>query len=149
MSFEIYTDKIGESARNIIREAYQDAASLGHHQLAPEHVLKAYAAIERARFDDLMKRLDLERHLVLQALSAKLSEGYPVAAGMKISDTFRTTLTGALEHAREKGRARIEAIDLLAGLLADARSFPASMFERLGVDHETVIKQIRDLDAGR
>jgi len=148
MSLEIYTDRIGESGREIIRQAYKDATSLNHHLLAPDHVLKAYASIERPKFDELMKRLNLEGHVVLQALSAKLDEGYPAAEVMKISDTFRAMLTNALKHSRENGRARIEAIDLLAGLFADAGNFPASMFERLGVDHQTVIKQIRDLDTG-
>ena len=149
MSFEIYGDKIGESARNIIREAYHEARSLHHNVLAPEHLLAAYARIERPKFERLMNKLSLEEQVVLQALSAKLSEGYPATVGMKISDYLRAVLTNALKHARENGRFRIESVDLLTGLFADARRFPAALFEQLGVDCEKVIEEIRDLDTGQ
>jgi ATP-dependent Clp protease ATP-binding subunit ClpA len=149
MSFEIYTDKIGESGRNIIRQAYQEACSLNHHVLAPEHVLIAYAKIERAKFEMLMSKLNLEEQVVQQALSARLGEGYRADEAMKISEEVRAMLASALKHARENGRVRIEAIDILTGLFADARNFPGSLFERLGVDYKTVTNHIRDIDASQ
>src|SRR6185369_6028288 len=46
VDFEIYTDKIAESGRAVIRRAYEEARRREHNQLAPEHLFLSIAAVE-------------------------------------------------------------------------------------------------------
>ena len=47
IDLEIYTDKIAESGRRLIRKAYEEAKGRDHNQLAPEHLFISIAEIER------------------------------------------------------------------------------------------------------
>jgi len=146
MSFEIYTDKMGESARTLIRRAYQEARARNDRELSPIHALIALAETEAALFDQLMKRLGLDSAAVLQAVSGKGDQTSPQRAGMKISTAFREVLHEGLIHARENGRRMIESIDLLFAFFAYSRSPIARVFRKLGVDPETVLRHIEDLN---
>jgi ATP-dependent Clp protease ATP-binding subunit ClpA len=149
VDLEIFTDKIGESGRKIIRRAYEAARSLKHAELFPEHVLIAYAEVEPSRFEMLLQRLNLEPQVVLQGLSERLGQGDHAAESMKLSKEFRTLLHHALKHAKDLGQRRIEASDLLIGIFSDSSGFPVKLFKRLGVRQEAVLKGIDDLKAVR
>jgi ATP-dependent Clp protease ATP-binding subunit ClpA len=149
VDLEIFANKIGESGQKIIRQAYEAARSLQHRELFPEHVLIAYAEVERSRFEILLQRLNLEPQVVLQGLSARLGQGDHAAESMKLSKQFRDLLINALRHAKDCGQGRIGANDLLSGVFADSHGFPVKLFERLGVQQKAVLKGINDLKAVR
>jgi ATP-dependent Clp protease ATP-binding subunit ClpC len=143
IDLEIYTDKIAESGRRLIRKAYEEARSRDHNQLAPEHVFVSIAEVERPFFNEVMQSLNLDPQVVLQALETKLSQRDYLGRGMKISESLRTLLSNALKHAHERARRLIESTDLFYALFKDMHSFPSELLRRLGADREMVMQKIQ------
>src|SRR5258706_6868553 len=112
IDLEIYTDKIAESGRRLIRKAHEEARARDHNQLAPEHLFISIAEVERPFFNEVMQSLNLDPQVVIQALETKLDQRDYLGRGMKISEPMRTLLSNALKHSREQGRRLIEATDL-------------------------------------
>jgi ATP-dependent Clp protease ATP-binding subunit ClpA len=143
IDLEIYTDKIADSGRKIIRKAYDEARSRDHNQLAPEHVLLSIAEVERQFFNEVMQSLNLDPQVLLQSLETKLSQRDYLGRGMKISEATRTLLQNALKQAHERGRRLIESHDLFVALFKDAHSYPVELLRRLGADRELVTQKIQ------
>jgi ATP-dependent Clp protease ATP-binding subunit ClpC len=143
IDLEIYTDKIADSGRKIVRKAYDEARSRDHNQLAPEHVLLSIAEVERQFFNEVMQSLNLDPQVLLQSLETKLSQRDYLGRGMKISEAMRTLLQNALKQAHERGRRLIESHDLFVALFKDAHSYPVELLRRLGSDRELVMNKIQ------
>lgn len=141
----IYTDKIGESGREIIVQAYQDARALNAKQLTPQHALIAIATLRQSQFDALLRALRLERETVLRALVDQPNKSTGPIAGLMVSSDLRTLLGEALKHARENKRRLIEYEDILFGLFVDKRSAVVKIFNRLGIDQEELLRQLQNL----
>jgi ATP-dependent Clp protease ATP-binding subunit ClpC len=142
IDLEIYTDKIAESGRRLIRKAYEEARGRDHNQLAPEHLFVSIAEVERPFFNEVMQSLNLDPQVVIQALETKLDQRDYLGRGMKISEPLRTLLSNALKHSREQGRRLIEATDLFYALFTDTHSYPVELLRRLGADREMVMQKI-------
>jgi len=142
IDLEIYTDKIAESGRRLIRKAYEEARGRDHNQLAPEHLFVSIAEVERPFFNEVMQSLNLDPQVVIQALETKLDQRDYLGRGMKISEPLRTLLSNALKHSREQGRRLIESTDLFYALFTDAHSYPVELLRRLGADREMVMQKI-------
>ena len=140
IDLEIYTDKIADSGRRLIRKAYEEAKSREHDQLVPEHVLLAFVEEERPFFKELMQSLNIDPQVVIQALETRLDQHHYPGRGMKVS--LRAPLQNALKHAREQGRRLIESNDLLYGLFTDTHSYPVELLRRLGADCEVIMQKI-------
>jgi len=142
IDLEIYTDKIAESGRRLIRKAYEEARARDHNQLAPEHLFISITEVERPFFNEVMQSLNLDPQVVIQALETKLDQRDYLGRGMKISEPLRTLLSNALKHSREQGRRLIEATDLFYALFGDTHSYPVELLRRLGADREMVMQKI-------
>jgi ATP-dependent Clp protease ATP-binding subunit ClpA len=142
IDLEIYTDKIAESGRRLIRKAYEEARGRDHNQLAPEHLFVSIAEVERPFFNEVMQSLNLDPQVVIQALETKLDQRDYLGRGMKISEPLRTLLSNALKHSREQGRRLIESTDLFYALFTDTHSYPVELLRRLGADRELVMQKI-------
>lgn len=142
IDLEIYTDKIAESGRRLIRKAHEEARARDHNQLAPEHLFISIAEVERPFFNEVMQSLNLDPQVVIQALETKLDQRDYLGRGMKISEPMRTLLSNALKHSREQGRRLIEATDLFYALFGDTHSYPVELLRRLGADREMVMQKI-------
>jgi ATP-dependent Clp protease ATP-binding subunit ClpC len=143
IDLEIYTDKIADSGRKLIRKAYDEARSRDHNQLAPEHVLLSIAEVERQFFNEVMQSLNLDPQVLLQSLETKLSQRDYLGRGMKISEAMRTLLSNSLKQAHERGRRLIESHDLFVALFKDVHSYPVELLRRLGADREMVMQKIQ------
>src|SRR5437763_14717404 len=86
IDLEIYTDKIADSGRKLIRKAYDEARSRDHNQLAPEHVLLSIAEVERQFFNEVMQSLNLDPQVLLQPLETKSGHRDYLGRGTKISE---------------------------------------------------------------
>ena len=139
---EIYTDKLADSGRRVIRKAYVEATSRDHNQVAPEHLLISIAEVERPIFNEVMQSLNLEPQVVLQGLETKLGQGEYLGLGMKLSESCRTLLSNALKHAHERGRRNMASTDLFVALFKDRHSIPVKLLKHLGADRELVIQKI-------
>ena len=142
IDLEIYTDKIAESGRRLIRKAYEEARGRDHNQLAPEHLFVSIAEVERPFFNEVMQSLNLDPQVVIQALETKLDQRDYLGRGMKLSEPLRTLLSNALKHSREQGRRLIESTDLFYALFTDTHSYPVELLRRLGADREMVMQKI-------
>ncbi|MEK6321337.1 MAG: ATP-dependent Clp protease ATP-binding subunit [Acidobacteriota bacterium] len=142
IDLEIYTDKIAESGRRLIRKAYEEARGRDHNQLAPEHLFLSICEVERPFFNEVMQSLNLDPQVVIQALETKLDQRDYLGRGMKISEPLRTLLSNALKHSREQGRRLIESTDLFYALFTDTHSYPVELLRRLGADREMVMQKI-------
>jgi ATP-dependent Clp protease ATP-binding subunit ClpC len=142
IDLEIYTDKIAEGGKRLIRKAYEEARSRDHNQLAPEHLFLSITEIERPFFNEVMQSLNLDPQVVIQALETKLDQRDYLGRGMKISEPLRTLLSNALKHSREQGRRLIEATDLFYALFGDTHGYPVDLLRRLGADREMVMRKI-------
>jgi ATP-dependent Clp protease ATP-binding subunit ClpA len=143
LDLEIFTDKIAESGRRLIRRAYEEARARDHNQLAPEHVLLSIAEIERPIFNEVMQSLNLDPQVVLQALETKLGQRDYLGRGIKMGDSLRTLLSNALKYAHERGRRLIESSDLFVAVFKDVHSYPVDLLRRLGADREMVMQKIQ------
>ncbi|MFY9556806.1 MAG: Clp protease N-terminal domain-containing protein [Blastocatellia bacterium] len=139
---EIYTDKIAESGRRLIRKAYEEARARDHNQLGPEHLFVSITEVERPFFNEVMQSVDLDPQVVIQALETKLDHRDYPGGGMKISEPLRILLSNALKHSREHGRRLIESTDLFYALFTDTHSYPVEVLRRLGADSEMVMQKI-------
>lgn len=113
-SIEIYIDKLADTGRNIVRQSYEEAKSLDHKQLNPEHALIAFSNFQQEFFDSLLHGLGLDRQTVLQALST--APGHHNSDVVRITKSFSRMLSNSLKRAREQGRRRIEALDILVAI---------------------------------
>src|SRR5437016_4168651 len=143
IDLEIYTDKIADSGRKLIRKAYVEARSRDHNQLAPEHVLLSIAEVERQFFNEVMQSLNLDPQVLLQSLETKLGQRDYLGRGMKISEAMRTLLQNSLKQAHERGRLLIESHDLFVALFKDVHSYPVELLRPLGADREMVMQKIQ------
>jgi ATP-dependent Clp protease ATP-binding subunit ClpA len=143
LDLEIFTDKIADSGRRLIRKAYEEAKSRDHNQIAPEHLLISIAEIERPFFNEVMQSLNLDPQVVLQALDTKLSQRDYIGRGIKMSESFRTLLSNALKHSHERGRRLIESTDLFVAIFKDGHGYPVELLKRLGADREMVMQKIQ------
>jgi ATP-dependent Clp protease ATP-binding subunit ClpC len=143
LDLEIFTDKIAESAKRLIRKSYDEAKSRNHNQIAAEHVLVSIAETERPFFNEVMQSLNLDPQVVLQALETKLGQREYLGRSIKMSESFRTLLSNALKHSHERGRRLIESTDLFVAIFKDAHGFPVELLKRLGADREMVMQKIQ------
>ncbi len=143
LDLEIYTEKIAESGRRIIRKAYDEARSRDHNQITPEHMLLSIAEVERPFFNEVMQSLNIDPQVVLQAVETKLQERAYVGRRIMMGDSLRHALSNALKHAVERNRRLIESTDLFVALFKDAHGFPVELLRRLGADREMVMQKIQ------
>ena len=141
----IYSDKLGDSGREIVRQAYEEARLLNDDQLRAQHALVAMSKLLQPQFEMFLQKLDLDRETILQSLPVRSSQRTSQAEAIKVSNEFSAMLLGALTHARESGRRRIEAIDIMFGLFAEPRGATARLFEQLGADRDAVLRQLEKL----
>jgi len=145
VSFETYTDKLAPSGRAVVREAYEDAKRLGHKELNAVHVFTAITQSDSALFDQLLKRLRLEREVILLRLSSHQTPMVERGGGIKISEELRRVLHHALARAHEQARGKIESADILIGMFRDEGSLPVKLFEEAGACRDEVISAIHQL----
>lgn len=143
LDLEIYTEKIAESGRRIIRKAYDEARSRDHNQITPEHMILSIAEVERPFFNEVMQSLNIDPQVVLQAVETKLQQREYVGRRIMMGDSLRHVLSNALKHAGERNRRLIESTDLFVALFKDVHGFPVELLKRLGADREMVMQKIQ------
>jgi ATP-dependent Clp protease ATP-binding subunit ClpA len=141
---EIFTDKLADNSRRLIRNAYEEALARGHNQLSSEHIFIAIAKLESSLFNELMRSLTLNPQVVIEALETKLRQGAHSGRSIKMSESVRDLLSNSLKQAHEGGRRQIESTDLFVALFKDAGSYPMKLLRQLGVDREFMMQKVED-----
>jgi ATP-dependent Clp protease ATP-binding subunit ClpA len=140
---EIFTDKIAESGRILIRGAYDEAKSRGHNQLKPEHVLMAFINTERPFFNQLMQSLNLDPQVVLESLQTSLSQSGYGGRSIRMDNSLSLLFSNALKHAHKQNRRYFEASDMMRAIFMDKQSTCVKLFEQLGATPEVVIEKLQ------
>jgi ATP-dependent Clp protease ATP-binding subunit ClpA len=141
---EIFTDKIAESGRVLIRKSYDEAKRRTHNQILPEHILVAIAETESPFFNQVMQSLNLDPQVVLQALETRLKQYKDIGRNIKMSEPFRTLLSDALQSAHRQNRRFIESTDMFRAIFMSKHSACVNLFEQLGADSETILEKIEE-----
>jgi ATP-dependent Clp protease ATP-binding subunit ClpA len=142
--FEIYTDKLAESGRELIRKSYDEAKKRTHNQILPEHVLVAIAEADSPFFNQVMQTLNLDPQVVLQTLETRLGQREPLGRNIKMSEFFRTLLANALQSAHKQNRRFIESTDMFRAIFMDKQSTCVKLFKELGAPPEMVIEKLQE-----
>jgi ATP-dependent Clp protease ATP-binding subunit ClpA len=144
LDFEIFTDKIGGSGKRVILKAYEEARAQQQNQIASEHLLLAISAASPTLFQSVMRSLNLDPQVVTQAIRNKVQQADYPGRGIRMSDSFRTTLIQALKCAHERGRRLIESPDIFIALFQERQGFAVALLEQFGVDQKIIVQKIRD-----
>lgn len=140
---EIFTDKIAESGRELIRKSYDEAKRRTHNQILPEHILVAIAETESPFFNQVMQSLNLDPQVVLQALDTRLKQYKDIGRNIKMSEPFRSLLSDALQTAQRQNRRFIESTDMFRAIFMSQHSACVKLFEQLGATPEVVIEKLQ------
>ena len=143
LDLEIFTDKMAESGRRLIRKSYDEANLRRHNQFAAEHVLFSLSRTERSFFNEVMQSLNLDPQVVLEALEKQLTQLGDSSRGIKMSESFRMLLSNALKQAHENNRRAIESIDLFTAIFKDRKGGCSQLFQQLGATPEVIIQKIQ------
>jgi ATP-dependent Clp protease ATP-binding subunit ClpA len=144
LDFEIFTDKIAESGRRLIRKSFDEANLRRHNQMTAEHVLLSFARTDRAFFNAVLQSLTLDLQVILEALEKQLSQYKSIGYGIKMPESFRTLLVNALKQAHENNRRTIESTDLFAAIFIDRKGSCNQLFQQLGTTPEVIIQKIQE-----
>jgi ATP-dependent Clp protease ATP-binding subunit ClpC len=148
---DIAPSKIGESAQRIVDRAFEEARRRDHALLTNEHLFLAFTQAEWDTFAGVMRDVELNPHVVLQALEEYLHtmpsfEGHD----FRVSPATKLVLKLALHHANRAGRQVVESIDLFSALFEETQGVSGSILRRNGVEPDLLMTRLnsrmRDLE---
>lgn len=141
LDLEIFTDKIAESGRHLVRKAFDEVQRRGTSQFLPEHILLAFANLERPFFNQLLQSLNLDPRVVLQALESSLGNSQSAGGAIKMPKSLRILFSNALQNAHKQNRRFIESGDLFIAAFRDRQNPCVEVFRQLGAMPEVVIEK--------
>jgi ATP-dependent Clp protease ATP-binding subunit ClpA len=142
VDLEFFTDRIAESGRHLIRQAYDEAIRRGNSEIVPEHIMKAFASLERPFFNRVMEGLNLDPQAVLQALDSRLGHSHHSGRSLKMSQSFVLLMNQANRYAQRRHLDPIEAVDLFVACVMDERNSCVKLFTQFGAERATVMEMI-------
>ncbi|MBI4208366.1 MAG: ATP-dependent Clp protease ATP-binding subunit [Deltaproteobacteria bacterium] len=138
-----YKEKLSQKAQKVISHAVGESQRRQHYYLGPEHILFAFAEIERPLFEETMERLLLDPQEVLRAIRQALSipKQY-LGAAMKIPPITKAVFQNSWEKTRDAGRQVIKSTDIFFAIFQEDEGIPAQILKEMGVERERVIQEI-------
>ena len=140
---DVSPGKIAETAQRIIDRAFEEARRREHALLINEHVFLAFAQVEWDMFAELMRDIELNPHVILQAIEDHLRM-VPSFGGreLRVSPATKLVFKLALHHASRAGRQTIEATDLFSAVFEEAQGVSVSILRRHGVEPEVLVSRL-------
>jgi len=141
--FDIAQSKIGESAQRVADRAIEEVRRREHSVLTNAHIFFAFTQVEWDTFALVMRGLELNPHLVIQALEEHL-RGLPKSSrrGLEVSPSTKLVFKLAFHQASRAGRQTVEAPDLFAAIFEEAHGYPAAIIRGFGITPEVITNQI-------
>jgi ATP-dependent Clp protease ATP-binding subunit ClpA len=148
---DIAPSKIGETAQRIVDRATEEARRREQPLLTNEHLFLAFAQVEWDLFAEVMRDLELNPHIILQAIEEHLHAIPPFPGrDLRVSPSSKLVFKLALHHAGRAGRQLIESADIFAAVFEEAQGVPVSILRRHGVEPDLLIARLntrmRDLE---
>src|SRR6188474_2421020 len=140
---DISPSKIGETAQRIVDRAVEEARRREHALLTNEHIFLAFAQVEWDMFAEVMRDIELNPHIILQAIEEHLHM-VPAFAGrdLRVAPAAKLVFKLALHHASRAGRQTIESSDLFSAIFEESQGVPVSIIKHHGVEPEVLVSRI-------
>ncbi len=140
--FDVAPDKIGESAQRVMNRAVEETRRREHAIVANEHLFLALAQVEWDTFSHVMQDLEVNPHVILDALDEHL-QLLPTLSGceLRVAPTTKIVFELAFNRASRDGRP-IESSDLFSAVLEESHGVPVSIVCREGVSPATFVARI-------
>ena len=141
-ALDIAPDKIGESAQRVMDRAVEESRRREHAIVANEHLFLALAQVEWDTFSRVMQDLEVNPHLILDALEEHL-QLLPTlpALELRLAPTTKTVFDVAFLRARGAGRT-LASSDLFSALLEESHGVPVSIIRSHGVSPDMFVSRI-------
>jgi ATP-dependent Clp protease ATP-binding subunit ClpC len=141
-ALDIAPDKIGESAQRVMDRAVEESRRREHAIVANEHLFLALAQVEWDTFSHVMQDLEVNPHVIVDALEEHL-QLLPTlpALELRLAPTTKTVFDLAFLRASGAGRT-IASSDLFSALLEESHGVPVSIIRSHGVSPDMFVSRI-------
>ncbi len=140
--FDIALDKIGESAQRVMDRAVEESRRREHAIVANEHLFLALAQVEWDTFSHVMQDLEVNPHVILDALEEHL-QLLPTLSECKLrlAPTTKIAFELAFLRASRAGRT-IASSDLFSAILEESHGVPVSIVRRHGIPPDMFVSRL-------
>jgi len=141
--------QLTQRARKAIFLAQQEAGRLGYNHVGPEHLLLALIREEDCVAAQLLERLGVDLGTVRVEVMGKLSRGHDhLGDDMQLTSEAKQAIDLAFDEGKRLKDDWIGTEHLLLGLAREPGGLASRVLKRLGADPPTILKQLRNLQAG-
>lgn len=136
--FQKRLGNLSPSGQQVFRLAREEAPRFHHNFVGTEHVLLGLTRLETGTVANIMKRLGLDREVVLREVD-QFVHGFPAQDAMvnlPCTPRVRKALRLATQEARMFNHDRIGGEDIFLGLLLEGDGVAARVLKKLGVQIE-------------
>lgn len=137
-------NNLSPGGKQSLELAREEAPRLHHNFVGTEHVLLGLTRVETGIAVNVMKRLGLNREVIVREVE-QLVSGFPAqeaVANIPYTPRVKKTILFAAKEAKVRNHDHIGSEDILLGLLLEGDGVAARVLQRLGVQIETVREAI-------
>ena len=139
---DLALDRIGESAQRVMDRAVEESRRREHAIVAIEHLFLALAQLEWDTFSHVMQDLEVNPHVILDALEEHLQLLPTLPGGeRRLAPTMKIVFKLAFVRASHAGRT-IASSDLFSAILEESHGVPLSIVRRHGVSPDMFVSRI-------
>ena len=140
--FDIATDKFDQSAQRVMGRAAEESRRREHAIVGTEHLFLALAQVEWDTFSHVTQDLEVNPHVILDALEARL-ERLPTLSGRepRLAPSTKNVVKLAFLRASRDGRT-IASPDLFSAILEESHGVPVSIVRRHGLSPDVFASRI-------
>jgi ATP-dependent Clp protease ATP-binding subunit ClpA len=141
---DVPPSKVGETVRQVIDRAFDEAYRRRHASLSTDHLLLSLAQKEWDTFAAIMRDAGVSPRTILQAVEAHVRQlPHGSSRDVSVEPAAKLVMKLSLHHASRAGRHTIEVTDLLAAVLEDQHGTSSSTLRRYGVEPDAVIARLK------
>jgi ATP-dependent Clp protease ATP-binding subunit ClpC len=142
--------QLTQHARKAIFLAQHEAGRLGYSHVGPEHLLLALIREDDCVAASLLERLGIDLGTLKSEVMKDVSKGSEhLGEEMQLTVDAKQVIDYAFAEGRRLNDEWIGTEHLLLGLARETGGVAASVLNRLGADPNTILHQLRNLQAGR
>jgi len=144
-------EKLTVRAQEVVQAALQSAASQGHPEVLPEHLLLALLAQDEGIASDLLTRVGADPGRLrarVEEVLAKLPKVGGASAQPRLSAPLQASLDHAFQRAEEFKDDYVSVEHLLDALTSPAGGGATKLLREQGVTAEALLQALRDLRGG-
>jgi hypothetical protein len=137
-------NNLSPGGKQSLELAREEAPRLHHNYVGTEHVLLGLTRMETGIVANVMKRLGLNREVVVREVE-QLVSGFPAQeamANIPYTPRVKKTILFAAKEAKVRNHSHIGSEDIFLGLMLEGDGIAARVLKKLGVQIETTREAI-------